>query len=193
MKLFVNRPSPYGRKVLVVMREKELTDRIEIISVDPWKDPPELLAATPIGKVPALLFDNGSLLTESTAICEYLDAFRASPVLIGTDRWEVMGRVGLARGMIDAAFTTVLERRSPPERQWADWLKRQAAAIARTVTAVGRPDPGRFDLGDISLAVALGYLDYRLPETGWRKARPDLAAWLETANRRPSMEATRPD
>jgi glutathione S-transferase len=192
MKLFVNRPSPYGRNVLVVMHEKGLTDAIQIIPVDPWADPPELIAATPVGKVPALVLDNGGLLTESTIICEYLDQARPSPVLIGADRWDVLGRVGLARGLTDAAFTTVLERRRPADRQWSEWLSRQAAAIARTLTAVRRPLPRRFDLGDIALACALAYLDYRLPETGWRTVRPDLADWLGAALRRPSLAATRP-
>lgn len=192
MKLFTNRPSPYGRMVLIAMHEKNLADSVEIVSVDPWKDPPELLAANPIGKVPALLFDSGSVLAESTSICEYFEFARPSPSIVGAERWEVMGRVGLARGLIDAAFTIVLERRRPTERQWQNWLARQSAAIRRTIMVVASPEADRFDLGDISLACALAYLDFRLPETEWRKARPDLADWLDIANCRPSIASTRP-
>lgn len=192
MKLFTNRPSPYGRMVLIAMHEKNLADSVEIVSVDPWKDPPELLAANPIGKVPALFFDNGGVLAESTSICEYFEFARPSPSIVGAERWEVMGRVGLARGLIDAAFTIVLERRRPIERQWQNWLARQSAAIRRTIMVVASPEADRFDLGDISLACALAYLDFRLPETEWRKARPDLADWLDIANCRPSIASTRP-
>jgi len=72
MKLFYNPPSPYARKVLVLAHELNLLDRLILIPVDPWKDPPELLAVTPLAKVPALRTENGATLSESTAICEYL-------------------------------------------------------------------------------------------------------------------------
>ncbi len=73
MKLFINRPSPYGRKVLVAAYEKDIVPQIDIVNVDPWSDPPELIAASAIGKVPALLTDNGALLADSTLIAAYFD------------------------------------------------------------------------------------------------------------------------
>jgi glutathione S-transferase len=132
------------------------------------------------------------VLTESMIICDYLDEAGAAPRLVGTERWEVMERVGRARGVIDAAFVTVLERRRPAERQSADWIARQAGAIARTLAGTPDPAPGRFDLGDIALACGLGYLDFRLPEAGWRTARPDLAAWFDGVSHRASLQATKP-
>jgi glutathione S-transferase len=192
MKLFSNRPSPYGRKVLAVINEKRLTGSIEIIQVDPWKDPSDLQSVTPIGKVPALLTDSGLVLTESTAICEYLDEVGAGPPLVGTDRWDVLGRVGMAQGLIDAAFGTVIERRRPPERQWQEWVDRLRRSIDRTLSRT-EVSPGRFDLGDISLACGLAYLDFRLPEVNWRSHNSVLAAWLNDVSTRPSMQATRPE
>jgi glutathione S-transferase len=50
----------------------------------------------------------------------------------------------------------------------------------------------RFDLGDIALACALAYLDFRLPKIAWRCAHRTLAAWLDEVRRRPSMQATAP-
>jgi glutathione S-transferase len=191
MKLYSNRPSPYGRKVLAVIHEKQLVDRVEIIQIDPWTDPPDLLAATPIGKVPALLTDTGLLLTESTTISEYLDEIGSGNSLTGGDRWDVLARVGIAQGLIDAAFGTVLERRRPPERQWPDWVGRLGRAIDRTLSRTA-PPWHRFDLGDISLACGLAYLDFRLPEVDWRSRCPELAAWLDEVNSRPSMQATKP-
>jgi glutathione S-transferase len=191
MKLYYNRPSPYARKVLVVAHEKGLLARLERHEVDPWSDPSALHAATPIGKVPALVTDDGTLITESTLIGEYLDGLSPAPPLIAGQRMEVLARAALAQGLTDAAFGIVIERRRPVERQWDAWLERLRRAVERTLPRVTVAS-GRFDLGDIALACALAYLDFRLTEIGWRHAHPALASWLDAANRRPSMQATRP-
>jgi glutathione S-transferase len=194
MKLYFNKPSPYARKVLVVAHEKRLIDRIELIETDPWSDPAVLHAATPIGKVPALVTDDGLLLTESPAIAEHLDRIGEGPALAQGD--DVAARAALSQGFIDAAFGTVIERRRPAERQWPDWIARQRRAIERTLARIEVPpstdDGGRFDLGDIGFAVGLAYLDFRLPEIPWRTTSPTLAAWLDSQSRRPSLWATRP-
>jgi glutathione S-transferase len=191
MKLYNNRPSPYGRKVLVVAHEKELMDRLEVHQVDPWSDPKELLAVTPLCKVPALITDDGALITESALISEYFDAVGTGPKLIGGNRFAVVARVALAQGLIDAAFGSVIERRRPAERQWDGRIGRLRRAIDRTLNQV-TPVSGRFDLGDITLACALAYMDFRLPEIPWRSTHPRLAQWLEEVSRRPSMVASAP-
>jgi glutathione S-transferase len=190
MKLYYNRPSPYARKVLVTAHETGLIDRIELRESDPWKDPPDLLSATPLAKVPALVTEEGTLLTESASICEYLDGLTGRGLTKG-DRLPVMARAALAQGLIDAAFGTVIERRRPAERQWGEWIDRQRRAIDRTLTRIV-PAGERFDLGDVALACGLAYLDFRLPEIAWRTQHRPLAAWLDEANRRPSMQATKP-
>lgn len=189
MKLFYNPPSPYARKVLVLAHELNVMDRLILIPVDPWKDPPELLAATPLAKVPALLTDDGVPLTESTAICEYLSRLAGTPAVDG-DAWlDLAARIGLAQGVIDASFGLVVERRRPAETQWSGWTERLTRALNRALKVVRATR--EFDVGDISLACALAYLDFRLPETAWRDQRPDLAHWLDQIGTRPSMVATR--
>lgn len=190
MKLFINRPSPYGRKVLVAAYEKNLVSRIEIVNADPWSDPPELIAASPIGKVPALLTEDGTLLTDSTLIAGYFDEIGSGVSLTGTDRFAALARTALAQGLIDAAFAAVIERRRPADKQWDEWVDRQLRAIDR-ILAVAAPAE-QFDLGDVTLACGLAYLDFRLPDIAWRAARPDLAAWLDNIARRPSMQASAP-
>jgi glutathione S-transferase len=189
MKLYFNKPSPYARKVRVVAHEKSLIDSLELCEVDPWADPAALLAAAPLGKVPALVTDDGTLITESTTISVYLDGFGHGRKLIEGEPWRVMARAALAQGLIDAAFTLVIERRRPADRQWPDWIARQGAAIERVLPKAAVQDR-RFDLGDIGLACGLAYLDFRLPEIPWRTAYPDLAQWLDQVNQRPSMRAT---
>lgn len=189
MKLYFNKPSPYARKVRVTAHEKSLMDRLELHECDPWSDPPELLAVNPFAKVPALLTDDGTVITESTAICKFLDQIGQGPELVSGESWRVMARLGLAHGVIDAGFAIVIERRRPAAQQSHDWIARQTRAIARATPRLAIAE-NRFDLGDITLACALAYLDFRLKEIPWRVMRPDLALWLDRINQRPAMRAT---
>lgn len=191
MRLYYNVTSPYTRKVRIVLHEKGLFDTTEQILVDPWIDPPALQNAVPVGRVPALVADDGLVLSESTTICDYLDSLPGGTPLVGKDRWPVMARVALAQGIIDASFAIAIEARRPEALRSADAVARHKRAILR-ILASAEAKSGRFDLGDISLAAALGYLDLRVQDVDWRKARPDIAAWFAVAEQRPSMIATKP-
>lgn len=192
MKLYFNKTSPYARKVRVVAHEKRLAVRIQWHEADPWADPLDLHDATPIGKVPALVTDDGVLVTESIAIAQHLDLIGGGPSLSAGDAGDLLARIGLTQGLIDASFAIVIEARRPAGLQWQGWTERQIRAIDRTIPRLAVPPEGRFDLGDIGLAVALAYLEFRLKDVPWRSKRADLGAWLDRANQRPSMQATRP-
>jgi glutathione S-transferase len=192
MKLYFNKTSPYARKVRVVAHEKCLAGRIQWLETDPWADPLDLHDATPIGKVPALVTDDGVLVTESIAIAQHLDQVGDGSSLSAGDAGDLLARIGLAQGLIDASFAIVIEARRPADLQWTDWTQRQIRAIDRSIPRLAVPPEGRFDLGDIGLAVALAYLDFRLKDVAWRAARADLAAWLDRVSPRPSMQATLP-
>jgi glutathione S-transferase len=191
MRLYYNVTSPYTRKVRIVLHENGLFDKTEQILVDPWVDPPALQSAVPVGRVPALVTDDGLVISESTTICDYLDSLPGGTPLVGKDRWPVMARVALAQGIIDASFSVAVEARRPEALRSADSVARHKRAILR-ILASAESESGRFDLGDISLAAALGYLDLRVKDVDWRAARPDLAAWFTLAAKRPSMIATEP-
>lgn len=192
MKLYLNPPSPYARKVVTTAHELGLLHRLEILKFDPWIDPPDLIDATPLCKVPALVAMDGRLIVESTTICEVLMEVAGKPLMDGAGRLDVMARAAIAHGMMDAAFISVIETRRPPERQWPEWIDRQHRAVMRTLPRVAVPPDGRFDLGDVTLACTLAYLDFRIPKLAWRNARPDLAVWLGAINERPSMVASKP-
>lgn len=191
MRLYYNVTSPYTRKVRVVLHEKGLFDSTEQILVDPWTDPAALHAAVPVGRVPALVTDDGLALSESTTICDYLDSLPGGGSLIGQERWPVMARVAVAQGIIDASFAIAIEARRPEALRSTDAVARHKRAILRILTSAAVKN-GRFDLGDISLAAALGYLDLRVQDVDWRAVRPDIAAWFTSASARPSMLATKP-
>jgi glutathione S-transferase len=192
MKLYLNPPSPYARKVVVVAHEVGLAGKIEILKFDPWIDPPALVDATPLCKVPALVNEDGSLIVESSTIAEYLMDRAGQALPAGAARFEVLGRAAIANGMMDAAFISVIEKRRPQEKQWEDWIDRQYSALIRTLPTIAVPPSGRFDLGDITLACTLAYLDFRVGNLSWRTMRAELATWLDSVSDRPSMLASKP-
>ncbi len=198
MKLFFSPTSPYVRKVRVVALEKGLADRIELVPANPWPDPAAVSAANPLGKVPALTLADGTALYDSPVICEYLDSLvPASPLLPreGPKRFKVLRQQALADGVLDAAVSIVLERRRPEAQRSPEAVARAEEAIRRSVAAMAsevRPADAPFDLGQISLAVALGYLEFRLPELAQGAAGPAVRAFWEAARERPSLASTRP-
>ncbi len=197
MRIHYSPASPYARKVKVTAIEKLIDGRIEWIAVDPFAGDPLLEERNPLGKVPVLVLDDGRSLFDSRVICEYLDAIGDAPALLPKDaiaRSAVATRQALADGIMDAAFMTVMERRRPMQARSDMWLARWTAAILRALSAMERDEyaAGRFDLGDVASAVALGYLDLRLPELAWRSRAPALAVWHAEAIMRPSLARSAP-
>ncbi len=198
MKLFFHPASPYVRKVRVTAHELGLAGDIELISISltPASPNDALRSSNPIGKVPALILDDGSALYDSPVICEYLDALasggRVFPA-VGPARWTALRRQALADGMTDATVLARYERAfRPRELQWQEWVDGQFLKIRTGLDALELEKLDTFDIGTISIACALGYLDLRFPSEGWRASRPRLAAWLAAIGNRPSLATTAP-
>lgn len=206
MKLRYSPTSPYVRKVVVTAIEAGLDDRIERLATDVWAADSDIAADNPLGKVPALALDDGLVLCDSPLICEYLSAHATAPGLIpaeGAERWQVLNFEALGDGIMDAAVTRVIETlKRPAALRWEDWLARQKEKIGRALDSLERgalagqlgvPHLGAAtDVGRISIACALAYLDFRFAEDDWRHGRPSLAAWYEGYAARPAMQATVP-
>jgi glutathione S-transferase len=198
MKLYSSSTSPYVRKVRVVVIEKGLADQVELVSANPWPDPTAVAAVNPLGKVPALVTDEGLALYDSPVICEYLDALVPVAPLIprsGSARWQVLRCQALCDGILDAAVAIVLERRRPEAERSMTSLRRSAEATRRSVAALAgelRPAGAAFDLGQISIAVALGYLEFRLADLDLGTDQGAIRDWWAAARARPSLVATRP-
>lgn len=196
MQLFASPTSPYARKVRIVIAEKGLAGRVTILPANPLGDDTAALhAANPLGKIPTLVLDDGTSLYDSRVIVEYLDGFATSEALIpegGIPRMRALRRQALADGVMDAAFSIVMERRRPAPQQSPEWLARWEAGIRRAVAAI-ETSPG-FDIGDIATAAALGYLDFRLPDLRWRDHAPaGLAEWWGAIQTRNSILLTVPE
>jgi glutathione S-transferase len=200
MKLLSNALSPYGRKVKIAMAMKGVGDRIEIVAVDTNPgNHVELNGANPLGKIPALVVDGSTAIFDSHVICEYLDTLAPEPVLFpagGIERVRTLTLGSLADGILDAALLLVYEKRFRPEEIWhAPWQQRQQAKIDRSLDLLEKNPPAWSaspDYGHLTLACALGYLDFR-HEGKWRADHPKLVAWLDRfAAAVPAFEATRP-
>ncbi|MBO6938376.1 MAG: glutathione S-transferase family protein [Deltaproteobacteria bacterium] len=203
MKLFVSAASPFVRKILVQAHECGLADRIEPIDLSgsglgPTSPVTELSASNPLGKIPALIRDDGSVLYDSRVIAEYLDSLHDGPPLLptsGPERFETLRRVALADGICDAAVLGRYESVLRPEAlRWDEFLDGQLQKIRGAIAALAAETlPDDADLGTIAVAVALGYLDLRWSEHDlWRGADPALVDWHARFAERPSMVATAP-
>jgi glutathione S-transferase len=197
MRLYFSPASPFVRKVRVTAHEVGLSGRIELISIYPTPVSPHdgLRSSNPIGKIPALILDDGTALYDSPVICEYLDALAGGNRIfpgVGTARWTALRRQALADGIMDAAVLTRYEEAvRPKELRWQDWVDGQFLKVRTALDALERENlEGAFDIGTISIACALGYLDLRFESEGWRTSRPRLAAWLAVVSERPSLATT---
>lgn len=199
MKLLSSPFSPYGRKVRIAVAIKGVQDRIEMQAVD--TETPVINRANPLGKIPALVIDEGTAIFDSHVICEYLDSLAPAPLLFpkgGVERIKTLTLASLADGMLDAALLLVYEKRFRPEEKWhAPWQERQQGKIDRALDHLeGKGYAPAWeespDYSHLTLACALGYLDLR-HEGKWRAKHPGLVAWLEEfAKAVPAFEATRP-
>ena len=196
MELVVSATSPYARKARIVRLEKKLQDRVRVIEASPLAEGSQSVIQNPLGKVPSLILPDGRVLFDSPLICTYLDAEDGHPTLTGQTseaRWAVEVAHALGDGIMDAAFSSVMERRRPESERSAFWLDRWAGSINSGLDAMAKDIGTRgdvFDIGSISCAVALGYLDFRLPDLEWRNGRGGLQTWYEKQILRPSFVET---
>ena len=188
MKLYISNTSPYARKCRVLIFEKGLEGRVDIVETAPLEDSAELHALNPLGKVPALERERGPALMDSPLICEYLDTLNDENWIpaSGESRLLVLRQQALADGMIDLTIGRRIEMSRETKLKWAFWADRWAAGIDRTLETLDA-ERSQFersvDLGALSIAVALGYLDLRYADLDWRGRWPALGdfagRWFE--------------
>jgi glutathione S-transferase len=165
--------------------------------IEPWDDAPALLAVNPAAKVPALVTDEGTVLTESALLCDYLVGASGRRELLpdGLARADTLSRYGLGRSAIDCSFSAVIQRRfnDGKETKLSERWLRALPRIAGVLDGVAEKRMGaKLDLGDLSVAVAFDYVSFRLAEVPWRGTAPRLAAWVDAMCARESMKATKP-
>jgi glutathione S-transferase len=190
-------PSPFGRKVKIGAALCGLSDRIAVEATDTNDPADPIRRHNPLGKIPTLILDDGTVLYDSRVILEFLDAEAGGGVIIpaGKARFPALTLQALADGLMDAALLQVYEKRwRGAEIQYRPWMDHQAGKVERALAVLESaplPLDGTPHVGQIALACALGYLDLRFEGT-WRERHPRLVAWLDAFSAAvPSFEATR--
>ncbi len=195
MKLFYSSSSPFVRKVSACAIAGGLENRITPVTTNPWQSTPELLGQNPLSKVPCLVTEDGLALFDSPVICEYLDSIGDGAVFppSGPARWRALKLQAIADGIMDAAIVRRLEQARPTEEARNDVMARQQSAVTRGLDTLEQDPPAdHLDIGTISVACALGYLDFRFAAEAWRPSRPKLALWFAAMQERPEIAQTAP-
>jgi glutathione S-transferase len=199
MKLVASKTSPYARKVRVILAEKKLPFDFHAENV--WDPATRIADFNPLGKVPALVTDEGETLFDSPVIAEYLDGLGGSRLIpaAGLERARVKRQEALGDGIADAGITVFLERKREAARQDGGWIDRQIGKVNAGIAALSRELGDRqflggdtLSLGDIACGCALFWAEFRMPELGWRAKHANLDAWAKRLEARPSFASTRP-
>lgn len=200
MKLYHSPTSPYVRKVMVLLHE---TGQLDDIALEPAQTAPTnpvagLAAKNPLKKIPALERPDGATLYDSRVICAFFDdRAKAGMYGSGARKWEILTLEATADGILDAALALTYEGRLRPEdKRWDDWAEAQWGKVASACEALNTRWMshlnGPMDMGQIAVACALGYVDFRHDARGWRKGCDALAEWYGTFADRESMRTTIP-
>ena len=199
IELFYAPTSPYVRKVMASAIELGLAERIVKLpsAAHPLQRDARITAFNPLAQVPAARLADGTLLFDSRVICEYLDDLGGGTLFPrGPERWQILTEQALGDGLLNAALLARYEStcrsdeiRSQP---WIDGQMTKIAAaldqMERTVAVIG----SRISIGSLTIACALGYLDFRFASYHWRSSRPALTQWFAAISRRPSLQETFP-
>lgn len=203
MKLVSAPPSPWARKVRMVLLEKGIA--VTLVDDMPWLDGTVVPELNPLEKLPILIADNGEAIYESRLIVEWIERRFPDPAMLPSDdngyllakRCEV-----IADGTLDALLLYQREkRRAQPDADWRDRqyrkIRRGTAEAARLLDGRAQAVGERFSLADAAFVALLGALDFcreqgTLDEFDWRAGHPALAGWHDSLADRPSVRETVP-
>ena len=192
--------SPFGRKVRIALAVLGLDADVKVERADTGDPHDTVRNQNPLGKIPVLIAEDGIAYYDSRVILEYLDARAGGGKIVPRDsaaRLAALRLQALCDGILDASILTVYETRwRKAETHEPKWLEHQAGKVSRGLAALEAAPPrldGLPNVGQIALACALGYRDFRF-NGGWRGSHPRLVAWLDDfAARVPAFAATKPE
>jgi glutathione S-transferase len=196
MKLAYSPNSPYVRKCVVLAIQRGIDKQMELWTIGTTD--PALVKVNPLSKVPTLVLDDGTALYDSPVICEYLDSVGDGPKMfppVGPARWKALRQEALGDGILDATQPRRREIALPQDegRQTYIALQQGKVKAALAVLEAEADSLGMLtNIGEITIACALGYMDFRYPNEPWRPGHPKLEAWYAKVATMPAMARTVP-
>jgi glutathione S-transferase len=199
MKLVYSPPSPFVRKVTTLIHHADLNDRIELINVKTTalSVAEEARAANPLGKIPVMILENGKTIFDSRVITRYLDEFAGSNLYPQKKIYDILTLEALADGIMESAVSITYESKLRPDNEQSpSWMEAQWSKVLHAVKALDDGEfkamDGEMNMGQIAVACALGYLDFRHDARQWRVGHSHLASWNDKVMKLPALIKTIP-
>lgn len=191
--------SPFGRKVRLAIAVLGFDNDVKIEATDTTDVNDSVRKQNPLGKIPVLIAEDGTAYYDSRVILDYLDDRAGGGKIVPRDskaRLAALRLQALGDGLLDASILTIYEARwRRQEIHEPKWLEHQAGKVSRALATLEAAPPAISsppDVGQITIACALGYRDFRF-NGSWRGDHPKLVAWLDQfAAKVPAFAATKP-
>ena len=199
MKLVGSYTSPFVRKISILLLEKGIA--FEFVNEQPYNAENGVSQFNPLGKVPALMTDDGECWFDSPIIAQYIEQLDIAPDMVPRDplaALRIRQLEALADGIMDAGLTSVRELARPAAQQSEAEVLRQREKIRRSLDALegyladGTLKTDTLNLATVAIACAIGYLNFRRIAPGWCVDRPNLVKLAETLFQRESFARTEP-
>lgn len=199
MQLIGSPTSPFVRKCVITISELGLQDQVSLAktATTPLNTAPEVIAANPLGKIPALIREDGPAIYDSRVITRFLNDHAGGSLYPEAQLWELLTLEATADAIMEAAVLMTYERRMRDESEQSEgWIEAQWGKVSRALDAVEARWmshlQGPVNITHIGMGCALGYLDFRHDVRGWRDGREALAAWFETFSQREDYQTSTP-
>ena len=199
MKCYVTSNSPYARKVKIVAFETGSYDEVEWLTITREERAEIIPDINPLGKVPVAVLDSGQVLCDSPVICAYVDSLVNDGNLIpksNPERWKVLTLEALGDGLGEAVIAASQENQRPDGKRSQGGVDRQTGKAKAALGSLNEAAKEFNDpplMGEVAVACALGYMEFRDVIPGWRDTFEDLAAWYAGILTRQSFVRTAPD
>jgi len=198
MKLIMSPPSPFARKARVVLRETGLIDRVEEVQVSttPLASDAQALAANPLGKIPALIREDGPAIYDSRVITRYLNDMADAGLYPTTGLYEILTLEATADAIMEAAVGMIYGERYRDGADATEWTAAQWGKAARAIATINSRWmshlKGPLNMAQIAVSCALSYVDLRHDARNWRAGNDALATWQAEFEDRDAMQSTKP-
>ena len=200
LKLLSATPSPFARKVRVVLLEKNIP--FELVTINPWNINADIERYNPLGKIPVLITENVETIYDSKFIIEWIEHNYPAPAVFPTDqkaKFRAQQIQVVADGICEALILLFFENMRPDPQQSKPWAERQIKKISNGLQALEQQISNdefcvdnTFGIADISVVSAVDYLSLRFKTYEWRDKFTRISKFVARQSARQSFIETMP-